>query len=109
MRRPRPGGTCRRAEFRGGRRQREIGYASCTRWLYNWGVKSLNVSEFREQCLSMLDKLPPEGIVITRRGRPVARILPVRQNNADLIGKLAGKFEIRGDIFSTGEEWDAES
>ena len=67
------------------------------------------MSEFREQCLSMLDQLPPEGVVITRRGRPVARIVPLRQNHADLIGKLAGQFEIDGDIFSTGEVWDAES
>ena len=67
------------------------------------------MSEFREQCLSMLDRLPPEGIVITRRGRPVARIFPLRQNHADLIGKLAGQFEVHGDIFSTGEAWDAES
>jgi hypothetical protein len=35
--------------------------------------------------------------------------VPVRQDNADLIGSLAGHFEIRGDIFSTGEEWDAQS
>lgn len=72
-------------------------------------MRSLNVSEFREQCLSLLDKLPAEGVMITRRGKPIARVMPVRKNNADLIGSLAGKFEIRGDIFSTGEEWDAES
>ena len=72
-------------------------------------MKSLNVSQFREQCLALLDKLPPEGIVITRRGRPIARVTPVRKNNADLIGSMKGMFEIRGDIFSTGEKWDAES
>ena len=62
-----------------------------------------------EQCLALLDRLPAGGIVITRRGQPIARIMPVRQDNADLIGKLAGAFAIRGDIFSTGEEWDAQS
>lgn len=72
-------------------------------------MKVLNVSDFREQCLALLDELPPEGVLITRRGQPVARVMPVHENNADLIGKLAGKFEIRGEIFSTGEEWDAES
>jgi len=72
-------------------------------------MKNLSASEFRRECLALLDHLPPEGIVITRRGRPVARITPVRSDNSDLIGKLAGKFEIRGDILSTGVAWDAES
>jgi len=72
-------------------------------------MKALNVSEFREQCLALLDHLPAEGVLITKRGQPIARILPVKQNNADLIGSLAGDLEIQGDIMSTGENWDAES
>jgi antitoxin (DNA-binding transcriptional repressor) of toxin-antitoxin stability system len=72
-------------------------------------MKNLNASEFRRQCLTLLDRLPPEGVVITRRGQPIARVVPVRQDSAGLIGKLAGKFEIGGDILSTGTAWDAES
>lgn len=72
-------------------------------------MKSLNVSEFREQCLSLFENLPAEGILITKRGEPIAKVMPLRNDNADLIGSLAGLFEIRGDILSTGEEWDAES
>ena len=72
-------------------------------------MKSLNVSEFREQCLSLLEELPPDGLTITKRGRPVARVLPVRDSDGDLIGSLAGQLHIAGDLFSTGEKWDAES
>jgi len=36
-------------------------------------------------------------------------VLPVRDNDGDLIGSLAGKLHIKGDIFTTGEKWDAES
>jgi antitoxin (DNA-binding transcriptional repressor) of toxin-antitoxin stability system len=72
-------------------------------------MQSLNASEFRRQCLTLLDHLPPEGLTITRRGKPIARVTPLRENDADLIGTLAGEFEIRGDILSTGAEWDAES
>jgi antitoxin (DNA-binding transcriptional repressor) of toxin-antitoxin stability system len=72
-------------------------------------MKNLNASEFRRQCLTLLDHLPAEGLTITRRGKPVARVTPLRENDADLIGALAGKFEILGDILSTGTEWDAES
>ena len=72
-------------------------------------MKRLNVSEFRERCLSLIDELPAEGVLITRRGRPVARLVPVREDDGDLIGSLAGMLKINGDIFSTGQEWDAES
>jgi antitoxin (DNA-binding transcriptional repressor) of toxin-antitoxin stability system len=72
-------------------------------------MKRLNASEFREQCLALLDELPAEGVLIIKRGRPVARLLPVRENDADLIGSLAGKLKIKGKIFSTRERWDAES
>jgi len=72
-------------------------------------MKSLNVSEFREQLLALIDKLPPEGVIVTKRGKPVARVLPVRETGKSLIGALKGRLKIRGDILSTGERWNAES
>ena len=83
--------------------------AGCTKALYTKSMRALNVSEFRKQCLALLDELPAEGIVVTKRGEPIARVLPIRQDNGDLIGSLAGAFEIKGDILSTGEQWDAQS
>jgi antitoxin (DNA-binding transcriptional repressor) of toxin-antitoxin stability system len=71
-------------------------------------MQSMNVSEFREQLLTLIERLPPEGVLVTKRGKPVARLLPVPKPGASLIGALKGRFEIRGDIFSTGEVWDAE-
>ena len=41
-------------------------------------MKDLSITEFRRQCLALLDDLPDEGIVITKRGRPLARITPLR-------------------------------
>jgi hypothetical protein len=35
--------------------------------------------------------------------------MPVRENDGDLIGVLGGQLKIKGDILSTGEEWDAQS
>jgi len=46
--------------------------------VYTSSVKDLSITEFRRQCLSLLENLPEEGIVVTKRGRPVARISPVR-------------------------------
>jgi len=38
--------------------------------------KKINASKFKEQCLSLLENLAPEGIVITKHGKPVARLIP---------------------------------
>lgn len=46
--------------------------------MYTWRVRDLSITEFRRQCLSLLEALPEEGIVITKRGQPVARVAPVR-------------------------------
>ena len=72
-------------------------------------MKQLNVSEFRAQCLALLDELPAEGVLITKRGHPIARLMPIRENDGDLIGVLNGQLKIKGDVFSTGVEWDAQS
>jgi prevent-host-death family protein len=67
-------------------------------------------AEFKAKCLRILDELGPDGIVITKRGRPVAKVLPaIAVDNQKLIGSMKGKIQIRGDIFSTGVQWNAES
>jgi antitoxin (DNA-binding transcriptional repressor) of toxin-antitoxin stability system len=50
-----------------------------------------------------------EGIVITKHGKPVAKLIPLGTESKGLIGSLAGKLRIRGKILSTGIAWDAES
>ena len=68
------------------------------------------VAEFKAKCLRLLDNLGPEGLLITKRGRAVARVLPVAaSDNQKLIGLMKGSIKIKGDLFSTGVEWDAES
>ena len=37
----------------------------------------LNVTEVRRRILSLLDDLPQEGVLITKRGQPLARLMPV--------------------------------
>lgn len=46
--------------------------------------------------------------MITKRGRPVARVLPYHQDFASLIGCLRDKITVRGDIMTTGAEWNAD-
>ena len=41
-------------------------------------MRNLSITEFRRQCLALLEDLPEEGIVITKHGRPVALVVPIR-------------------------------
>ena len=72
-------------------------------------MKQIAAAKFKEQCLSLLDRVGEDGIVITKRGKPVAKLIPIRTESAELIGKLKGRLKIRGNIFSTGLKWHAQS
>ena len=72
-------------------------------------MKTVPAAQFKAQCLSLLDRVGPEGIVITKHGRPVAKLVPIATESAALIGSLKGKLTIKGDTLSTGVRWDAES
>jgi len=72
-------------------------------------MHTVGAAKFKEQCLSLLDHLTPEGLIITKHGKPVARVIPYPQKPAQLIGVLKSKITVRGDIFSTGGAWDADA
>ena len=72
-------------------------------------MKTIAAAKFKEQCLALLDRLEADGLVITKHGKPVAKLIPYARQSAALIGCLEGKIEIRGDLLSTGEAWDADA
>jgi prevent-host-death family protein len=70
-------------------------------------MKKIAAAKFKEQCLAILDHLETEGIVVTKHGRPVARVIPFRDEPSALIGALRGRVEVHGNILGTGVRWDA--
>ncbi len=73
-------------------------------------TQTISVTEFKAKCLSIFDHLDSNGIIVEKRGKPVARVIPIRPtDNTELIGSMKGKIKVKGDIFSTGIKWDAES
>jgi antitoxin (DNA-binding transcriptional repressor) of toxin-antitoxin stability system len=72
-------------------------------------MKDISVSKFKAECLKILDQLDSEGLVITKHGKQIARIIPITQEPSLLIGSMQGKIKKNGDIHSTGVVWDAES
>jgi prevent-host-death family protein len=66
---------------------------------------------FKAKCLKVMDNVNKfhQEIVITKHGRPVAKIVPCEQKNTGFFGMLRGSVSIKGDIVgSTGEKWKAD-
>ena len=72
-------------------------------------MKSMGVAEFKQRCLALIDELGRDGLVLTRHGRPIAKVIPWGRQNEDLLGYLEGEIDIHGDVFSTGEAWEADA
>jgi len=72
-------------------------------------MNTMPAAQFKTRCLALLDRVGAEGIVITKHGRPVAKLIPIGADSAALIGSLRGKIRIKGNIVSTGLRWDAQS
>jgi prevent-host-death family protein len=73
--------------------------------------QSIAAGEFKAKCLHLLDEVQQtrKEIVITKRGRPVARLVPVEEKTPTLFGRMKGTGIILGDIVSpTGEVWEAD-
>ena len=72
-------------------------------------MKSIPAGKFKDVCLKTLDEVAATKtpVVITKRGRPVAKLVPFVQlaKKAGLAGSVLKEV---GDPFSTGERWDAD-
>ena len=49
-------------------------------------MNTIEAKTFQEQCMALLDGLAADGLIITKDGKPIARVLPYDQYGADLIG-----------------------
>ena len=72
----------------------------------------MTATEFRAKCLGLLDEVAETGreIVITKRGRPVARLVPFRRARGAPFGLYRDQIRIHGDIGGPIDvEWEAET
>ena len=72
-------------------------------------MRRMAAGKFKAQCLSLLDAVEATGepLVITKRGRPVAKVVPFEGENRDIFGFMAGKARAVGDIESPiPVEWE---
>ena len=72
--------------------------------------REISAGEFKARCLALMDDVQDRGVeyVITKRGRPVAKLAPVRVERRTLLGSMKGTVKVRGDIVSPLDElWEA--
>ncbi len=79
-------------------------------------MTEVQIAEFAETCLAVLERVRQTGqpVVVTRAGRPVARIVPPPPARStgpeDWMGCMSDRTEITGDIVAPAadpSEWDA--
>ena len=71
---------------------------------------TIGATEFKARCLELMERVAATGnpVVITKRGRPIACLVPVQQRPHSIIGALKGHTRISGDIVSPiAVRWEA--
>jgi len=72
--------------------------------------RMIKASEFKAKCLALMDEVERTGrsVVITKKGRPVAELVPHKASRPQLFGLLKDELFITGDIISPLDvEWEA--
>ena len=73
-------------------------------------MKKMAAGTFKAHCLAVMDEVQAkkETVIITKHGKPVAKLVPVTEEKDDIFGFLAGKARITGDVVSPAlslKEW----
>lgn len=73
-------------------------------------MKTMPAGLFKTNCLAVMDevKAKREAVVITKRGQPVAMLVPVRAAVDDIFGFFSNRGRITGDVVSPAlspDEW----
>ena len=74
-------------------------------------MKQMPAGKFKARCLSVMDDVNATGepVIITKRGTPVVKLVPVTSKSRDLFGFMADELKVIGDIESPVvplEEWE---
>ena len=75
-------------------------------------MSKIPAGEYKAKCLQVIDdvqrlRMP---IVITKRGKPVAKLVPLDELPESFIGSMQGTMEIIGDIVSPIDvKWEADA
>lgn len=74
--------------------------------------ETMAAGEFKAKCLKVLDEVQRQRkqVTILKRGKPVAKLVPVTERSSSFIGSMKGTMEILGDIVAPLDvEWEADA
>ncbi len=74
--------------------------------------REIAISEFKANCLRIVDEVHRrgQGLILTRRGKALARLVPVEEAEREPFARLKGTATIHGDIIEPiAEPWDADA
>ena len=65
-------------------------------------MKQMRASAFKAKCLSVMNDVQATGepVIVTKRGKPVVKVVPVKPEKDDIFGSMAADVKIVGDIES---------
>ncbi len=76
-------------------------------------TRQIAAASFKANCLRLMDEVAQQRtpLVITKRGKPIAKLVPIDDKPIDLFGYMAGTIKICGDIISPIDdlEWTADA
>ncbi len=75
-------------------------------------MKKMPAGEFKARCLAVMEEVSrtKEAVVVTKRGRPVAKLVPAETGTRQFLGRLEGRVRITGNIeepIEPPEAWEA--
>ena len=72
-------------------------------------MKTIAAGEFKARCLTLMEDVRStrEPLIITKRGKPVAKLVPADDDKDDFIGRLEGVFRVVGDVESPMDGWES--
>ena len=65
-------------------------------------MKQMRAGVFKARCLAVMDDIKASGepVVVTKRGKPVVKVIPFTADNSEIFGFMADRMTIIGDIES---------
>ncbi len=72
-------------------------------------TRSIGAAAFKAECLRIMDEVERTGesVTITKRGRPVAELKPIRSKRKSIIGAMKGSVLYEDMVRPLGIEWEA--
>lgn len=75
-------------------------------------MKTIKASEFKAKCLSLMDDVAHSGeeIIVTKNGKPVSKLVPVKTRPKEVYGLHRGLWQLKDDLVEPAtEHWNVET